>query len=305
MAATEKIVRSKRELNGLLLLDKPRGVSSNQALQRVKWLLRAKKAGHTGTLDPLATGLLPICLGEATKFSRFQLEANKRYQVTARFGSVSDTGDCEGNIVDTGKACPADGAIINGALGAFLGKIDQRPPVYSAIKKNGRRLCDYARDGVSVEAELRQVKVSQFELLEYSGAEARFEISCSKGTYIRSLVTDLGEALGCGAHVVELRRLSSGGLSLDQAVSLPDLEAIADNDAQVLPQLLPMETLLAGVGKIELSADDAVRIQVGRPVTVDNAASSEEVALYSSGQFIGVGELNGDGTVRPRRLLKH
>lgn len=305
MATTDTGRKNKRELNGLLLLDKPVGVTSNQALQRVKWLLRAKKAGHTGTLDPLATGLLPICLGEATKFSRFQLEANKRYLVTARFGAVSDSGDCEGQIVLTDAALPANEAIIREATTHFIGEIDQRPPLYSAIKKAGRRLCDYAREGVTVEPELRRVQVSQFELNEYRGGEARFEISCSKGTYVRSLIADLGELLGCGAYVARLRRIESGGLSVEQAVSLSELEAIVDNDEHVLGQLRPMDTLLAGVAKLELTAEQANRLLMGQIITISDPGNAGSVALYAGGQFIGVGDVNKEGVVRPKRLLRH
>jgi len=305
MELTEKPVRVKRDLNGLFLLDKPSGVSSNQALQKVKWLLRAKKAGHTGTLDPLATGLLPICLGEATKFSRFQLEANKRYRVTARFGAVSDTGDLEGEIVSTGFDVPADEDTIRDLLPQFVGKISQRPPVYSAIKVDGRRLCDYARGGIDIEPKLRQVEVSQFDLTDFTGVEATFEISCSKGTYIRSLVVDLGAALECGAHVIQLRRLAAGNLGIGQAVSLSDLESIAGNDDQVLPKLLPTETLVEGLGQLNVSAEQATRLKGGQIVSVDPPAVNQAMALFSSGRFIGVGELDADGSVRPRRMMQH
>jgi len=305
MGAIEKVVRVKRELNGLLLLDKPAGLSSNQALQRVKWLLRAKKAGHTGTLDPLATGLLPICLGEATKFSRFQLEADKRYRVTARFGAVSDTGDREGEIVGDGIDKPLDGEIIRSLLPRFKGEFDQRPPLYSAIKKDGRRLCDYARAGIEVEPELRQVEVSQFDLVECAHDEATFEISCSKGTYIRSLIVDLGEVLGCGAYVVQLRRLACGELGVDQAVSLSDLESFAEDDNRIMLRVLPLETLLQGVDPLQVSPEQAVRLWVGQPIMVDSVVQSRLVALSEGGRFIGVGEQEVNGRVRPTRLLKH
>lgn len=305
MSTTEKAPRVKRELNGLLLLDKPGGMSSNHALQRVKWLLRAKKAGHTGTLDPLATGLLPICLGEATKFSRFQLEADKRYQVTARFGEVTETGDAEGAPVTTGVDLPANLTVIRDRLTQFVGEIDQLPPVYSAIKKNGRRLCDYAREGIAVVPEPRRIVVTRFELLDYAAPEATFTVSCSKGTYIRSLIVDLGEALGCGAHVVQLRRLGSGNLDLEQAVSLSELESIAANGGPEVPQLLPTEMLLEGVERISISTEQVQRLRVGQAVAVDGESGSQSVALFSCARFIGVGELNVNGLLKPTRLLKH
>ncbi len=305
MDATNKPTRVKRELDGLLLLDKPRGMSSNQALQRVKWLLRAKKAGHTGTLDPLATGLLPICLGEATKFSRFQLGADKIYRVVAHFGAVSDTGDCEGEVVRVSGAVAPHEQEISAALPKFIGNIDQRPPVYSAIKKNGRRLCDYARDGIVIEPELRRVKVSRFDLVKCEGSEAEFLISCSKGTYVRSLVVDLGEVLGCGAHVVQLCRLESGGLCLDDAISMQQLEAIVDDEDELGAHLLPTRTLVAGHNQLGLSAKQTARLRTGQTVEISENIPTGVVALFCEEMFIGIGEQCPDGWVQPKRLLKH
>ncbi|MDF1817446.1 MAG: tRNA pseudouridine(55) synthase TruB [Immundisolibacteraceae bacterium] len=305
MGASEPITRVKRELNGLMLLDKPEGISSNQALQRVKWLLRAKKAGHTGTLDPLATGLLPICLGEATKFSRFQLEADKRYRVKAQFGAVSDTGDREGEITSTGVPPLLDLQSVEGGLSGFRGVIDQRPPVYSAIKKDGRRLCDYARAGIEVKPETRRVNVSQFELIELRGDQATFEISCSKGTYVRSLVVDLGEALGFGAYVLELRRLSCGGLGIDDAISLTELEQVVDDDNRMVRYLRPTEMLLEGLEPINVSLKQAARLKLGQSVELMATKDARLVALSTDGRFFGVGEQEIDGVVRPKRLLRH
>ena len=312
MGAIEKPIRVKRDLDGLMLLDKPQGMSSNQALQRVKWLLRAKKAGHTGTLDPLATGLLPICFGEATKFSRFQLEADKRYRVVGRFGEVSDTADCEGTIVATNVKPDLSADKVEAALVGFRGEIEQYPPRYSAIKVDGRRLCDYARDGIEVEIKPRQVRVSQFEMIPSDHSAGwqgqadqclQFEISCSKGTYVRSLIADLGEQLGCGAHVVELVRIASGGFKLEQALTIEEFEAVAESDEMLSENLLPTDQLVTGLPRRQVSGADAVRLNMGQTVVEEHGQDGGTVALFLADEFMGVGELL-KGALYPRRLLR-
>ncbi len=312
MGAIERPARVKRDLDGLMLLDKPSGMSSNQALQRVKWLLRANKAGHTGTLDPLATGLLPICFGEATKFSRFQLEADKRYRVVGKFGEVSDTADCEGEILSTGVDVDLNAELIEKCLTRFRGQIEQFPPRYSAIKVDGRRLCDYARDGIEVEIKPRSVHVSQFELVEDARACKTAEgstdlfsflISCSKGTYVRSLIADLGEALGCGAHVVELVRLASGDFKLEQALTISEFEQMAESDELLAEQLLPTDLLVAGLPQTLVSETEAGQLNMGQSVKRNEAKDCGMVALFLDEKFMGVGE-HLKGLLYPRRLLR-
>ncbi|MBL4620983.1 MAG: tRNA pseudouridine(55) synthase TruB [Immundisolibacteraceae bacterium] len=312
MGAIEQPIRVKRDLDGLMLLDKPQGMSSNQALQRVKWLLRAKKAGHTGTLDPLSTGLLPICFGEATKFSRFQLEADKRYRVVGKFGEVSDTADREGTIVSTGVEPDLSKENVEAALIGLRGEIEQYPPRYSAIKVDGRRLCDYARDGIDVEIKPRLVRVSQFEVVDRNDLTIlenqadqclKFEISCSKGTYVRSLIADLGEKLGCGAHVVELVRIASGGFTLDQALTITEFEELAGSDQKLAQRLLPTDLLVTGLPKQQVSDADAVRLNMGQSVVLQQPDNSGMVALFLVDEFMGVGELV-EGLLYPRRLLR-
>ena len=312
MGAIEAPARVKRDLDGLILLDKPRGLSSNQALQRVKWLLRARKAGHTGTLDPLATGLLPICFGEATKFSRFQLEADKSYRVVGKFGETSDTADCEGVIVSTGVKPTFGPEILESALSRFRGTIQQFPPRYSAIKVDGRRLCDYARDGIEIEIQSRQVHVAQFDVVALTGPDSEtddqadqfcFEISCSKGTYVRSLIADLGEALGCGAHVVKLERIASGGFNVEQALPISEFEKMAESDELLTQNLLPVNRLVAGLEKVSVTEREANRLNMGQSVVQKVTKGSGMVALFFVEKFLGVGELQ-EGVLFPRRLLR-
>ncbi len=305
MVAAESTLKRRQAVDGVLLLDKPTGVTSNRALQRVKGMLRLAKAGHTGTLDPLATGLLPICCGEATKFSRFQLEADKHYLASARFGQVSDTGDSDGVVKDRQSDVTLDVNELESALDGFRGKIIQRPPVYSALKVNGRRLCDHARDGVILEPQSRVVEVSSFRLVEIDGVVASFDIVCSKGTYVRSLITDLGDLLGCGAHVVGLRRLGSGGLSVDRAVTFEALEQAVEQQRPLLELLLPVSELVKGLPQLELSTAQAAALRHGQSVATQGhaVAAGSTVALRSAGQFFGVGEYQDERLV-PKRLCR-
>ena len=254
---------ARRPLHGVLLLDKPRGLSSNDALQKAKWLLRAEKAGHTGTLDPLASGVLPLCLGAATKFSQLQLDADKTYEAVARLGVTTDTGDAEGAVVQQRPVhvTPAD---LDRVRAGFLGTIRQMPPMYSALKKDGKPLYEYARAGIEVERQEREVTIHALTLVlepDEAPGSIRMVVNCSKGTYIRTLAQDIGEALGCGAHLGYLRRTATGGFGAAQCLRLEQLEAMAD--AERAACLLPVDSLLDGHTVVTLGADDAGRFLSG------------------------------------------
>jgi tRNA pseudouridine55 synthase len=266
----------RRPVHGVLLLDKPRGLSSNQALQKAKWLLRAEKAGHTGTLDPLATGVLPLCFGAATKFGQRQLDADKRYEALARLGVTTSTGDAEGRVLAERKV-EVSAAELAEVARRFTGRISQLPPMHSALKKNGRALYDYARAGETVERAPREVMIHELNVAqakeESSHDAIKMIVNCSKGTYIRTLAEDIGEALGCGAHLTALRRTASGGFDLAGCVTLTALEAM-DERAR-LARLLPVDALLADHERIVLDAEDAGRFLSGlrrRGKWLDSAA---------------------------------
>lgn len=293
--------RAGRELDGLLLLDKPRGLTSNQALQTVKRLLAAHKAGHTGSLDPIATGLLPLCFGEATKLSRFLLDADKRYWAVFRLGVSTATHDGEGEITRT-RPVAVDRSVIERALTGFTGEVEQVPPMYSALKRGGRALYQLARAGISIERAPRHVKVHAFMLRDFTGDRLEVEVSCSKGTYIRSLAHDLGEHLGCGAHVVELRRLAVGALTLDTAVTLAALEERSIEDRTRLLQ--PMDAMLGAIPGVHLTALAAHYLLRGQPVSARHGEAPGWVRLYDDeNRFLGMGQVLDDGRVAPRRLL--
>ncbi len=258
--ARVKITR--RPVHGVLLLDKPLGLSSNDALQKAKWLLRAEKAGHTGTLDPAATGLLPLCFGAATKFSQVSLDADKGYEAEVLLGVTTDTGDAEGEVLER-RAVAVDAQQLESVLARFRGAIDQVPPMHSALKRDGRPLYEYARQGVTLEREARRVHVHDLRAQWSPEAPERLRlwVCCSKGTYIRTLAEDIGQALGCGASLQGLRRTRSGALSVDQAVSLATLEGL--EEAQRLDLLLPADALLRDWPAVELEAAEAERFITG------------------------------------------
>jgi len=298
-----KLVR--RALHGVLLLDKPLGWSSNDALQKAKWLLRAEKAGHTGTLDPLATGLLPLCFGAATKFSQVSLDADKAYRATLRLGQRTSTGDLEGEVVQQ-RAIEVDGAAVQAALQRFSGEIEQVPPMHSALKKDGKALYEYARAGISVERAARRVTIHAITLIEWQGDRLVIDVRCSKGTYIRTLAEDIGEALGCGAHLTGLRRTASGPLGLDVAVTLAELEALDEPAREAL--LRPVDLLLADWPRVALDADEAGRFLSGlrRRTTLPNAAAlrvygPEPQAFLGSAHITG-GELIADRLLSPAEV---
>ena len=254
----------RRPVHGVLLLDKPLGLSSNQALQKAKWLLRAEKAGHTGTLDPLATGVLPLCFGAATKFSQIHLDADKTYETTVRLGRKTATGDAEGEVIETRPVTCTPGQVVE-VLDRFMGPIAQVPPMYSALKKDGKALYEYARDGETVEREARQVVIHDLELLDMQltgdNPSLHLLVRCSKGTYIRTLGEDIGEALGCGGHLTMLRRVATGPFDACQCTTLEALEAATE--AQRLGRLLPVKTLLEGYTPVVLEAESAGRFLSG------------------------------------------
>ncbi|MBC7665781.1 MAG: tRNA pseudouridine(55) synthase TruB [Caulobacter sp.] len=259
--ARVKIVR--RPVHGVLLLDKPLGLSSNDALQKAKWLLRAEKAGHTGTLDPLATGLLPLCFGAATKFAQVSLDADKAYRATLRFGQTTRTGDAEGEVVQQ-RPVAFDRAALQAACAAFSGPIRQLPPMYSALKHNGKALYEYARDGIEIERAERDVTIHTIEITDWhpeNPETATIEVRCSKGTYIRTLAESIGETLGCGAHLVGLRRTASGPLTLEDAITLEALEAMPEAERET--RLLHPDTLLAEWPAVRLEANEAARFLTG------------------------------------------
>ncbi len=255
----------RRPVHGVLLLDKPLGLSSNDALQKAKWLLRAEKAGHTGTLDPLATGVLPLCFGAATKFSQFQLDADKTYEATLRLGVKTATADAEGEVIAT-RPVNITAPQVEAVLARFTGPIEQVPPMYSALKKDGKALYEYARDGIDVERQARQVTIYSLALVDAPRdwaqvTEMKIRVSCSKGTYIRTLGEDIGEALGCGAHLSALRRTGTGGFDVAQCVTLAALEAMTEAVRESC--LMPTESLLTGHTPVTLDEDNAGRFLSG------------------------------------------
>ena len=295
-----------RDVNGILLLDKPSGITSNDALQQVKRLYFAKKAGHTGSLDPLASGVLPICMGEATKVSAFLLDSDKRYQVRCQLGVRTATADAEGEVLETRPVGVYSRDQVEAVLAAFRGSIEQTPPMYSALKHQGQRLYKLARQGVEVEREPRPVEI--YELTNAGQGEDWIDINvhCSKGTYVRTLAEDIGERLGCGAPVSALRRTAVGPYGDDKLVSLDTLKDLKDNDMPAMDRLLlPIESALSQWPDVDLSSDAAFYLQQGQPVLVPHAPTSGWVRLYEGNRsFLGMGEILDDGRVAPRRLMK-
>ncbi|AXA65051.1 MULTISPECIES: tRNA pseudouridine(55) synthase TruB [Pseudomonas] len=301
-----QVKRIRRQVHGVLVLDKPRGFSSNAALQKVRWLLNAEKAGHTGSLDPLATGVLPLCFGEATKFSQYLLDADKGYSTVAQLGVTTTTGDAEGEVLER-RAVAVDEAAIQAALPAFRGQIEQIPPMYSALKRDGQPLYKLARAGEVVEREPRSVTIARLELLALQEDRATLEVACSKGTYVRTLVEDLGALLGCGAHVAELRRTQAGPFGLAQAISLEELEAVhAEGGSAALDRfLLPVDSGLEHWPLVQLTQHSAYYWLHGQPVRAANAPKFGLMRVQDDqGRFIGIGEIDDEGQVAPRRLIR-
>jgi tRNA pseudouridine55 synthase len=295
----------RRALDGVLLLDKPLGLSSNDALIKAKRLYLAKKAGHTGTLDPLATGLLPLCFGEATKFSQDLLDADKTYEATMRLGIRTTTGDAEGEAIQT-RDVTCDEAAVARALGKFLGDIVQIPPMYSALKRDGKPLYEYARAGQTVEREGRPVTIHALQLIACALPLVTFRVTCSKGTYVRTLAEDIGEALGCGAHLSALRRTGVGALTLDHAVTLDEL--IALNEAERDQRLQPVDALLSTFPSVSLDDEATQRFLHGQRLRLADVATTRldegRVRVYAQkgGRLLGVAKA-GEGVLAPERLI--
>jgi len=298
-----QIKRQKRDISGVVLLDKPLGLSSNQAMQRVKHLYQAEKAGHTGSLDPLATGLLPICLGEATKFANFLLDADKSYLATVKLGITTTSADAEGEVI---AQKPVDVTLqqVESVLHQFIGDIEQTPPIYSALKVDGKPLYAYARAGQEVEIKSRYVSIHQIHLEHFEADELVFTVICSKGTYIRTLAQDIGAKLGCGAHLKGLRRLTSGTFDLQDALPLEVLSelSLAELDAK----LLPIDIKIQHLPKLTLNAEQTDIIQHGQAIKPNQEIIFNEfIRLYDmSGEFIGLAQKQADGKLHPKRLLR-
>jgi len=301
--------RRGRPVDGILVLDKPVGLSSNQALQQAKRLYAAAKAGHTGSLDPLATGVLPLCFGEATKFSQFLLDADKAYESTFVLGVATATGDADGDQLSAADASGLTAAAVETALARFRGEIEQVPSMYSAIKQGGQPLYKLAREGREVERQARSVVIHRLELREFrpgARAEAEVYLECSKGTYVRTIAEDLGRLLGCGAHVARLRRTKAGPFGIADSVSLDALEALKGDNrlAEMDALLLPAEAALNGLPVVRLSESGGFYLRQGQPVQVPRAPRDGMVrVVLESGEFLGVGEILDDGRVAPRRLI--
>ncbi|ABC39339.1 tRNA pseudouridine(55) synthase TruB [Burkholderia thailandensis] len=297
---------ARRALDGVLLLDKPVGLSSNDALMRAKRLYLAKKAGHTGTLDPLASGLLPLCFGEATKFSQDLLDADKTYEATMRLGVRTTTGDAEGDVLDT-RDVACDEATVGAALARFVGDIVQVPPMYSALKRDGKPLYEYARAGQTVEREGRTVTIRSLALLSCALPDVTFRVTCSKGTYVRTLAEDIGEALGCGAHLTMLRRTGVGSLTLEHAVTLDALDAATQEERDA--RLAPVDALLSTFPLVRLDAALTKRFLHGQRLKLAELAArpeadeGERVRVYDADdRLLGVARAS-EGVLAPERLV--
>ena len=297
--------RKGRSVNGIVLLDKPVGYGSNQVLQKVKRLFQARKAGHTGSLDQLATGLLPICMGEATKFSSFLLNSDKQYSAVFKLGTTTTTGDAEGEVVESKAIDPFSREHLDNVISRFTGEIDQIPPMFSAIKHKGQRLYKLAHQGIEVERQPRQVRIYRMQVTDMGEDFVAVDVRCSKGTYIRTLAEDIGKTLGCGAHVQALRRTAAGPFEASQMISLDRLEALAAEGFDAVDAvLLPMQAALVDCPEVRLPDIAVYYLKKGQPVLVPKSPTEGWVRLYAPGDnFLGVGEVLDDGRIAPRRLL--
>lgn len=295
-----------RPVDGLILLDKAQGATSNACLQQVKRLFNAAKAGHTGALDPLATGVLPLCFGEATKISQFLLEADKAYRASIRLGQKTDTGDCEGQVISRVESVDVSAEQLEIALESFRGEIEQLPPMYSALKHKGVPLYRLAREGLEVERQPRQVFISKLELLAFDGETLSVDIHCSKGTYIRSIADDLGELLGCGGHIVALRRTQAGPFKEVDCITFEALSALlADSGLAAIDELLiPPDQAITHLSEVQLNNEMAEYVRQGQAVFVPHLPMDGLVRLYCEATFLGIGQILDDGRVGPKRLLK-
>jgi tRNA pseudouridine55 synthase len=295
-----QVKRTWKQVDGVLLFDKPIGLTSNDALQKVRRLFSAAKGGHTGTLDPLATGLLPLCFGEATKFSADLFDADKTYEAVLKLGVTTDSGDAEGQVTAT-AAVNVEKAQILEILPRFMGDILQVPPMHSALKRDGRPLYELARQGIEVERQARAVTIHGIELLDFAGDTVSLRVACSKGTYIRVLAADIGAALGCGAHLSALRRTRVADLTLATAVTLADLQAMDETARMAVLQ--PVDSLLQTLDRLELSGEAEQRFSHGNPVDLPDGLQGK-IRVYVGEHLIGVGERGADGRLWPKRLVQ-
>ncbi|MEC6823838.1 tRNA pseudouridine(55) synthase TruB [Photobacterium piscicola] len=305
--------RKGRPINGVILVDKPTGISSNDTLQKVKRIFFAQKAGHTGALDPLATGMLPLCFGEATKFSQFLLDSDKRYRVVAKLGERTDTSDSDGEVVET-RAVNVERDQLEACIDSFRGTTDQIPSMYSALKYQGRKLYEYAREGISIPRESRKITVYSVELLRFDNNEVEMELHVSKGTYIRTIVDDLGEMLGCGAHVTYLRRTGVSNFPYERMVTIEQLQAMLDQaiadeiePGTVLDALLlPTDTAVQDLPEVNITAEAAVHVLHGNPVAAEVVPAEGTLVRITVGdtaEFIGVGTIDAKGMLAPKRVM--
>ena len=294
-----------RAVNGILVLDKPIGMSSNEALQQVKRLYRARKAGHTGSLDRLASGVLPICFGEATKLSGYLLNADKHYIATFQLGVATSTGDAEGEVVSRRPVPAFPAAEIERAVARFRGEVDQIPPMHSALKYKGKRLYQLAHEGIVVERQPRRITIHRFDVLHTEGERIEVEVLCSKGTYIRTLAEDLGMVLGCGASVAALRRIGVGPFTAGDMLGLPAIESLKEGGSAALDaRLRPMEAAVSQWPSVRLTEGVAFYLRKGQPVLVPHSPTEGWVRIHAErAGFIGVGEVLDDGRIAPRRLF--
>lgn len=292
---------ARRKIDGVLLLDKPAGMSSNQALQKSRWLFNAEKAGHTGTLDPFATGLLPLCFGEATKFSQFLLNADKTYWAEIELGVRTSTGDPEGEILET-RPVTVGRADIERVLPLFTGDLLQIPPMHSALKRDGRPLYEYARQGIELDREARHVVVYSLDLLSLDASRLIVRVHCGKGLYVRTLAEDIGAALACGAHLTALRREQSGSFDIADAIGLDELAALAPEDRD--RQLEPADCLVESLPRLDLDIEAAWQMSHGQAIWHPGLSVGEQLRVYdATGRFLGVAEVDQEGKAAPRRLL--
>ena len=296
-----------RDINGILVLDKPAGISSNGALQHVKRLYNANKAGHTGNLDVPASGLLPICLGEATKVSTYLLDSNKTYRAKCLLGVTTTTGDADGKTLLKTPVDKLSEIDIKKICTKFVGEIEQVPPMYSALKHNGRRLYELAYSGIEVERKARKITIHRIDLLDFKNKEFWIEVSCTKGTYIRTLVEDIGNELACGAHILSLRRLKAGPFHETQMVTQSQLNVVAEGGLEQLDNLLlPMDSALTDMPKVLLKKDVVFYLCQGQTVVASGLPKSGKLRIYDqSSNFIGLGEVTQDGRIAPKRLINN
>jgi tRNA pseudouridine55 synthase len=298
------VKRETRDVDGLLILDKPSGLSSNRCLQQVKHLLRAAKAGHTGALDPLASGVLPLCFGEATKVSQFLLDSDKVYRASIKLGVTTTTGDSEGEVLATAKVPLLSTEQIEATLAKFRGVITQQPSIYSALKQNGVPLYKLARAGKEIEPKFRDVTIYKLDLLGFAGDALEIEVSCSKGTYVRTLAEDIGKTLGTGAHITALRRLKAGPFSLDSSLTVQSMEMLASTGG-LDARLIRLDQAISHLPSVQIDEYQTRCLRHGKAVPLAGMAKLAEARVYCGEEFIGLGTIEADGVLQAKRLMKY